>query len=232
MINKILIIDDESSIRSFLKITLEANKFQVREASTGELGINLFEKENFNLIILDYGLPDISGMDVLNKIRKTSKIPIIFLTVKGSDEDKVLALDSGADDYLTKPFSVTELLARIRVALRHTNQSTIDAKDILKFGNLEIDAGIHKIYYNKCDLKLTSTEYELLKLLVRNGERLVPHSVILKEVWGPNSLEHHHYLRVYFGQIRKKLEKICTGSGNIIENESGVGYRLKVLTSN
>lgn len=232
MKNKILIIDDESSIRAFLKIALEADSFIVIEASSGEIGLSFLEKENFSLIILDHGLPGLNGLEVLKQIRKKSKVPVIFLTVKDDDNDKVLALDSGADDYLTKPFSVLELLARIRVALRHANETTLNGHNIIAFNQLEIDNDVHKIYFNKQDLKLTSTEYELLKLLIKKGEKLVPHSVILKEVWGPNSLEHHHYLRVYFGQIRKKLEKVCVGAGNIIENESGVGYRLKNISNN
>lgn len=222
---KILIVDDEISIRNFLRVTLEANEFIVVEAANGEEAIDKLNKDGLSLVILDFGLPDMSGIDVLLAIRKITNIPVLFLTVRDSIEDKVMALDSGADDYLTKPFSVSELLARVRVALRHAPLD--EEHPNLVFGPIKVDTAVHKIFYEKTELKLTATEYELLKLLVKNGERLVPHQTILKEVWGPNSLEHHHYLRVYFGQVRKKLDKISNGAGAIIENESGVGYRLK-----
>jgi two-component system, OmpR family, KDP operon response regulator KdpE len=226
---KIIIIDDESSIRNFLRVTLEANDFVVVEAATGSEAIEKIKTENASLVILDFGLPDMTGIDVLITLRKLTKIPVLFLTVRDAIEDKVMALDLGADDYLTKPFSVSELLARLRVALRHAPMD--DGQPNLRFGPVTVDTHVHKILYENTELKLTATEYELLKLLVKNGERLVPHQTILKEVWGPNSLEHHHYLRVYFGQIRKKLDKLSHGAGSIIENESGVGYRLKHLSA-
>lgn len=222
---KILIVDDETSIRNFLRVTLEANDYVVDEAANGFEAIEKIKNVNASLVILDFGLPDMTGIDVLIALRKLSKIPVLFLTVRDAIEDKVMALDSGADDYLTKPFSVSELLARVRVALRH---APIDEDQTnLRFGPVTVDTGVHKIFFENTELKLTATEYELLKLLVKNGERLVPHQTILKEVWGPNSIEHHHYLRVYFGQIRKKLDNLSHGAGSIIENESGVGYRLK-----
>lgn len=150
-----------------------------------------------------------------------------FLTVRDADEDKVQALDNGADDYLTKPFSLPELMARIRVALRHSKPE--ETEPVLTFGKLSLNQASHKVSYDHHELKLTSTEYDLIKLLLKNGEKLVPHRMILKEIWGPNSVEHNHYLRVYFGQIRKKLDSVSVGAGEIIENESGVGYRLKVI---
>lgn len=180
-----------------------------------------------SLVILDHGLPDMNGIEVLKQLREWSSVPVIFLTVRDNDEDKVLALDNGADDYLTKPFSLPELLARIRVGIRHSK--TEETKPILTFGKLSLNQATHKAAYDEHELKLTSTEYDLLKLLLRNGEKLVPHRLILKEIWGPNSVEHTHYLRVYFGQLRKKLESVSVGAGEIIENESGVGYRLKPI---
>lgn len=227
MNEKILIVDDEISIRKFLRVSLEANHFEVIEAQTGNEALQKIVEGRPNLIILDHGLPDMNGIEVLKKIREWSSLPIIFLTVRDSDEDKVLALDKGADDYLTKPFSLPELMARIRVALRHSKVE--QENPLLAFGNLNINQSTHKVYYNDVELKLTSTEYDLVKLLLKNGERLVPHRMILKEIWGPSSVEHHHYLRVYFGQIRKKLEAVEVGAGEIIENESGVGYRLREL---
>ena len=225
--SKILVIDDEISIRKFLRVSLEANQFEIFEAQTGTEGLQKIIEVKPSLIILDHGLPDMNGIEVLKKLREWSTVPVIFLTVRDSDEDKVLALDNGADDYLTKPFSLPELMARIRVAIRHSK--TEETQPVLSFGKLSLNQSTHKTTYDNTELKLTSTEYDLLKLLLRNGERLVPHRMILKEIWGPNSVEHNHYLRVYFGQIRKKLESVSPGAGEIIENESGVGYRLKPL---
>lgn len=225
---KIFVIDDEESIRGFLRTSLKAHDFEVLEAATGKEGIQRVLEKKPDLILLDYGLPDISGLEVLKKIREWSKIPIIFLTVRDQDEDKVAALDNGADDYLTKPFSIPELLARIRVALRHAHPEEMD-QPIFKNGHLEIDRIGHIVRVKKKEIKLTATEYSLLCLLAKNAGKWMPHRAILKEIWGPNSVEHDHYLRVYFSQIRKKFEAASKGVGDMIENESGVGYRLKIL---
>lgn len=224
---KILVVDDENSIRKFLKVSLEAGQFEVVEAHNGAEALIKMVEEKPALVILDHGLPDMNGIEVLKKIREWSDVPIIFLTVMDQDANKVEALDNGADDYLTKPFSVPELMARIRVAIRHARPE--EAEPILKFGKLSLNQSTHKVSFDNIELKTTSTEYDLLKLLLKNGEKLVPHRMILKEIWGPNSVEHNHYLRVYFGQIRKKLDKASPGAGDIIENESGVGYRLKPI---
>ncbi len=224
---KILVVDDETSIRKFLKVSLEANQFEVHEAQNGQEALQKVIEVKPSLVILDHGLPDMNGIEVLKKLREWSSVPVIFLTVRDADEDKVLALDNGADDYLTKPFSLPELTARIRVALRHSK--TEATEPVLSFGKLSLNQATHKVTYANAELKLTSTEYDLLKLLLRSGEKLVPHRMILKEIWGPNSVEHNHYLRVYFGQIRKKLDGASPGAGEIIENESGVGYRLRAL---
>nr|BDT27381.1 response regulator transcription factor [Bacteriovorax sp. HI3] len=225
MNTKILVVDDETSIRKFLKVSLEANQFEVVEAHNGNEALQKVIEARPGLVILDHGLPDMNGIEVLKKLREWSSVPVIFLTVRDADEDKVQALDNGADDYLTKPFSLPELMARIRVALRHSK--TEETEPVLGFGKLSLNQATHKVSYDGHELKLTSTEYDLLKLLLKNGEKLVPHRMILKEIWGPNSVEHNHYLRVYFGQIRKKLDQAQAGAGEIIENESGVGYRLK-----
>lgn len=223
---KILIIDDESSVSHFIRLSLEANGFSVAEAPTGKEGLQKVIEERPELVILDYGLPDISGLEVLRKLREWSKVPVIFLTVRDSDADKVEALDGGADDYLTKPFSVPELLARIRVALRHSIPP--DQGKVFRWGWLELDRAAHLVKVGEKEVKLTSTEYSLLLVLANYAGKVVPHRTILKEVWGPNSVEHHHYLRVYFGQIRKKFEALQDGAGDCIETESGVGYRLKM----
>jgi two-component system KDP operon response regulator KdpE len=228
MNTKILVVDDETSIRKFLKASLEANQFEVVEAQTGQEALLKLIETKPSLVVLDHGLPDMSGIEVLKKLREWSTVPVIFLTVRDTDEEKVQALDNGADDYLTKPFSLPELMARIRVAIRHSKVE--ETQPILSFGKLVLNQSTHKATYDGIELKLTSTEYDLLKLLLRSGEKLVPHRMILKEIWGPNSVEHNHYLRVYFGQIRKKLDTAFPGAGEIIENESGVGYRLKPIT--
>lgn len=222
---KILVIDDEISVSRFIRLSLEANGFAVVEAHNGNEGIQRTIEERPELVILDYGLPDISGLEVLKKLREWTKIPVIFLTVRDGEQDKVAALDGGADDYLTKPFGVPELLARIRVALRHTLPP--DESPIFKLGPLEVDRGAHLVRVGGKEVKLTSTEYSLLHVLVNHAGKVVAHRIVLRDVWGPNMVEHNHYLRVYFGQIRKKFEQASPGSGALIENESGVGYRLR-----
>lgn len=223
--SKILVIDDETSILKFVRHSLEAYGFQVVEAGTGKEGIQRMIEQRPDLVILDYGLPDMLGIEVLRKIREWSKTPVLFLTVRDTDEDKVLALDSGADDYLTKPFSVPELLARIRVALRHA--ASPGGVPIFKSGPVEVDRDSHLVRISGKEVKLTATEYALLSVLVSHAGKVVPHRIVLNEVWGPNSVEHHHYLRVYFSQIRKKFDAISPGTGELIITESGVGYRLK-----
>ena len=223
---KILIIDDEASISKFVRHSLEANGYHVVEAATGNEGIQRMIEQRPDLVILDYGLPDIQGIEVLQKIREWSKTPVIFLTVRDTDEDKVIALDTGADDYLTKPFSVPELLARIRVALRHA--SSPEGVPVFKSGPIEVDRSAHLVRVNGKEVKLTATEYSLLSVLVAHAGKVVPHRIVLNEVWGPNSVEHNHYLRVYFGQIRKKFDAVLPGVGDLIVTESGVGYRLKI----
>lgn len=223
---KILVIDDEVSVSRFVRHSLEANDFTAVEAYSGKEGLQRAIEERPDLIILDYGLPDLLGIDVLRKLREWTKVPVIFLTVRDAEQDKVAALDAGADDYLTKPFSVPELLARIRVALRRSIPQ--DDTPIFKDGALTVDRAGHLVTIAGKEIKLTATEYALLNVLVNHAGKVVPHRIILRDVWGPNSVEHNHYLRVYFGQIRKKFEAVQAGSGELIENESGVGYRLKM----
>lgn len=225
MKTKILVIDDEISVSRFVRMSLEANGFAVAEAHTGQEGIQRTIEERPELVVLDFGLPDMTGLEVLKKLREWSKVPVIFLTVRDGEQDKVAALDGGADDYLTKPFSVPELLARIRVALRHSLPP--EESPIYRLGPLEVDRSAHLVKLEGREVKLTSTEYSLLLVLVNHSEKVVAHRIILRDVWGPNMVEHHHYLRVYFGQIRKKFEATLAGAGALIENESGVGYRLR-----
>lgn len=224
---KIVIVDDEVSVHRFLKHSLEAHGFDVVSAHNGNEGLQRIVETKPDVIILDYGMPDLSGIEVLKKLREWSHVPVIFLTVRDDDESKVDALDSGADDYLTKPFSVPELMARIRVVIRRIQQSSEDAP-VFKIGALEIDRASHLVRAGGKEVKLTATEYNMLCLLTKYAGKVVPHRTILKEIWGPNSVEHDHYLRVYFSQIRKKLDANSPGVGSMIENESSVGYRLRI----
>jgi len=223
---KILIIDDEAPIRKFLRLSLTTEGYTVIEAATGKDGIRELIASRAELVILDLGLPDLSGEEVLLKIREWSKVPVIVLTAKGDEESKVKVLDAGADDYLTKPFSVTELLARLRVAERHA--STQDPpSSIFQSGPLSVDLSGRIIKLSGKEIHLTATEYGILRLLIKNAGKVVTHRQILQEIWGPNSVEHTQYIRVYVGHLRKKLEPE-EALTKLITTEAGVGYRLRV----
>jgi len=219
----ILIIDDEVQIRRLLEITLSANGFKIIEASTGKEGVTFAASQQPNLIILDLGLPDIDGLEVVNKLREWYLKPIIILSVRNSEVDIVKALDNGANDYLTKPFRTGELLARIRVALRQ-NQN-ITENPVLEFGSLSIDLANHTVRKNNELIKLTSTEYTLLALFAKNEGRVLTHQYILKEVWGMSYIEQTQYLRVFIAQLRKKIEDDPT-KPKLLNTESGIGYRF------
>jgi two-component system KDP operon response regulator KdpE len=223
MTDSILIIDDEVQIRHLLEITLSANGFKIIEASTGKEGVTLAASQQPNLIILDLGLPDIDGLDVIHKLREWYLKPIIILSVRNSEEDIVKALDNGANDYLTKPFRTGELLARIRVALRQNQNMT--ENPVLEFGALSIDLTNHTVRRNTELIKLTSTEYSLLALLAKNEGRVLTHQYILKEVWGMSYIEQTQYLRVFIAQLRKKIEGDPT-KPKLLNTESGIGYRF------
>jgi two-component system KDP operon response regulator KdpE len=219
---KILVIEDEQSIRNLLKITLEANDYDFIEASNSKEGIQKIKTDKPDIILLDLGLPDKNGLLTIKEIRAWCKLPIIVLTVQDNDSDKVEALDGGADDYITKPFSVPELLVRIRVALRHT---PLIEEPIIKCGLVEMDLTAHLVRINSNLIKLSATEFNILKVLMINKGKVVTHNVILKEVWGQNAIEHIHYLRVYLTNLRKKIN-INDQEQNFIVTEAGVGYRL------
>lgn len=219
----ILIIDDEVQIRRLLEITLSSNGFKIIEASTGKEGITLAASQQPGLIILDLGLPDIDGLDVIKKLREWYLKPIIILSVRNSEEDIVKALDNGANDYLTKPFRTGELLARIRVSLRQSQG--ISENPILEFGTLSIDLANHTARKNNELIKLTSTEYSLLTLLAKNEGRVLTHQYILKEVWGMGYIEQTQYLRVFVAQLRKKIED-DPAKPKLLNTESGIGYRF------
>lgn len=219
----ILIIDDEVQIRHLLEITLSANGYRIAEASTGKEGLARAAMGQPALIILDLGLPDMEGLKVLEKLREWFQKPIIILSVRSSEDDIVKALDSGANDYLTKPFRTGELLARIRASIRLT-QNVSDAP-VLIFGSLVIDVAHHIVRKNGRPLKLTATEFSLLALLAKNEGRVLTHQFILKEVWGMGYVEQTQYLRVFIAQLRKKVEDDPSKPA-LINTESGIGYRF------
>lgn len=220
---RILLVDDEPSIRNLLKNTLQANDFETEEAENGNLAIKKAMDFHPHLIILDLGLPDMDGLEVLKKLREWTTIPIIILTVTDAEEIKVQLLDAGANDYLTKPFGVPEFLARVRVALRSHN--AVEATPIFTSEDLEVDLNNHSVKLNGENIKLTTTEYALLSNLVRNHGRVVHQAQLLKDIWGPNAGDQFHYLRIYIGQLRKKIEGNPSSPKHII-TEPGIGYRI------
>jgi len=223
MPDNILIIDDEIQIRRLLDITLSSNGYKITEASTGKDGLIKAATRPPILIILDLGLPDSDGFEILKKLREWYQKPILILSVRNSEEDIVRALDHGANDYLTKPFRTGELLARIRAAIRQSD-STED-NPCLSFGNLTIDLVSHVVRKNKTIIKLTTTEFSLLSLLAKNEGRVLTHQYILKEVWGMGYVEQTQYLRVFIAQLRKKIED-DPARPKFLNTESGIGYRF------
>lgn len=219
----ILIIDDEVQIRRLLEITLSSNGYKVSEAATGKDGIVAAATNHPDLIILDLGLPDMDGTEVLKKIREWYIKPVIVLSVRNSEDDIVDALDNGANDYLTKPFRTGELLARIRVALRQAQEG--DEAPILAFGSLSIELQNHVVRKKGEILKLTSTEFALLALLAKNSGRVLTHQTILKEIWGFGYIGQTQYLRVFVAQLRKKIED-DPSKPKLLITESGIGYRF------
>jgi two-component system KDP operon response regulator KdpE len=223
----VLVIDDEVQIRRLLRVTLEANGYRVLDAATGSDGIVEAAQRKPDAVVLDLGLPDLDGLTVLKRLREWSRVPVLVLTVRDADDEKVAALDSGADDYVTKPFSTAELLARLRVALRHAQPQPENA--VFRSGDLEVDLSSRRIAVRGKEVKLTPTEYSFLRLLVRNAGRVVTQRQILTEVWGPNAVEQTHYLRVYAAHLREKLEA-DPARPELILTEPGVGYRLTAST--
>ena len=224
--NTIVVIDDEAQIRKVLSITLEASDYKVVEADCAKDGILQAATAHPQLIILDIGLPDRDGFSVIKELRTWTSIPIIILSVRNSEEDIVKALDLGADDYLTKPFNSSELLARIRASIRRTQQPS--EENVISTGDLKIDYSSRVVTKNKKEIKLTNTEYLLLALLFKKMGKVLTHGFILKEIWGPSSTENSQYLRVFIGQIRKKIEDDHTDP-KYITTESGVGYRMRFV---
>jgi two-component system, OmpR family, KDP operon response regulator KdpE len=219
----ILIVDDEVQIRRLLEITLSANDYRISEASSGKEGLILAATVQPALILLDLGLPDMDGLEVLRKLREWFFKPILILSVRNSEDDIIRALDAGANDYLTKPFRTGELLARIRVAIRQS--STIPSEQVINCGDLTIDLVNHTVKKSGKLMKLTSTEFSLLALLSKNEGRVLTHQFILKEIWGMGYTEQTQYLRVFIAQLRKKIEK-DPAHPLWLNTESGIGYRF------
>ena len=221
----ILVIDDEPQILRALRTILTEKQFQVTIANRGEDGLTLAAANEPDLVILDLGLPDMDGVEVCTRLREWTQCPIIILSVRDSERDKVAALDRGADDYLTKPFGIEELLARVRVALRHSASRKGLQDKIIKAGQLTVDLAWHIVKRGEEEIKLTGTEYKLLAYLAANHGRVLTHQSILTNVWGPADADHTEYLRVYMRQLRKKLEADPERPQYIL-TEPGIGYRF------
>jgi two-component system KDP operon response regulator KdpE len=221
----ILIVDDEQQIRRLLTISLESHGFTVAEASTGEEGLLRASMDRPEAIILDLGLPDMDGREVLRKLRLTQQTPVVILSVRNSEQDIVSCLEEGADDYLVKPFRTGELIARIRTALRHRPDEPVER--VFRAGSLEVDLDKRIVRKNGEQVKLTATEYSLLGLFVKNPGRVLTHRFILERVWGPTYVDETHYSRIYVAQLRKKLED-NPAEPKLLVTESGIGYRLVV----
>ncbi len=222
----ILCIEDEVQIRRFLRASLATQGYRLIEAATGRQGIAEAAARTPDIIILDLGLPDVDGLDITQELRALTRRPIIVLSARGQERDKVDALDAGADDYLTKPFSVAELLARIRVALRHADRSLAGAEsESITIGELTIDHARHRVTVGDSEIRLTPTEFKLLFELARHAGRVLTPQHLLREVWGPAYLDRSHYLRIYMARIRGKIEKDPARPRYLL-TEPGVGYRL------
>lgn len=223
----LLLIEDEPQMLRFLRASLGTHGYRLAEAQTGADGLAQAAQRNPEVILLDLGLPDMDGLEVTRRLREWTRTPVIVLSARGQDEDKIDALDAGADDYLTKPFSVGELLARIRVALRHAASADPGSESpLFVLGDLRVDFAKRQVFVQDRQVHLTPTEYRLLSVLARNAGRVLTHRQLLKDVWGPPYTEHTEYLRVFVGQLRHKLEQDPARPRYLL-NEPGVGYRLK-----
>jgi two-component system, OmpR family, KDP operon response regulator KdpE len=223
----VLVIEDEPQMRRFLGGALRVHDYQVVEARTAREGLAQAAGRNPEIVLLDLGLPDLDGLEVTRQIRRTARTPIIVISARGQEHDKVSALDLGADDYLIKPFGISELLARIRVALRHSSLPERDSiGEIFESGQLRVDLLHRQVFLIGEEAHLTPTEYKLLATLIRHAGRVMTHRQLLQEVWGANYADQTHYLRVYMAQLRHKLEPDPTRP-RLLLTEPGVGYRLK-----
>jgi two-component system KDP operon response regulator KdpE len=222
----VLLIEDEPQMRRFLRAMLQGNAYRLVEAETGEQGITFAAQYNPDIVLLDLGLPDLDGIDVTKRLREWSQLPIIVLSARGREDDKIAALDAGADDYLTKPFGAGELLARMRVALRHATRSDQQEVSRFSFGEIEVDLARRQVLCQGGEVHLTPIEYKLLIELIRHAGKVLTHRQLLRNVWGPTASSQTHYLRVYMAQLRHKLEQ-DPARPRFLLTEAGVGYRLK-----
>jgi len=220
----VVLIEDEPQIRRLLRTVLPAQGIELFEAETGSKGLVEVGTRRPDVVILDLGLPDIGGVEVVKRLREWTEVPVIILSARTDETDKIAALDAGADDYLTKPFGVGELLARLRVAMRRSAR-TQDGTQVVTVGPVTIDLNARRVERDGAAVHLTPIEYRLLALLVKDGGKVLTHRHLLKEVWGPSHVEDAHYLRIYMAQLRRKLEADATQPRYLI-TEPGVGYRL------
>ena len=222
----VLLIEDEPQMRRFLRVALASHGFRLVEAATAAEGLALAASHNPEVVLLDLGLPDGDGIGVARRVREWSSMPILVISARGREADKVEALDAGADDYVTKPFGIEELLARIRVALRHAQQAGLPTTPVLEIGPMRIDLDRREVTVSGNEVHLSPIEYRLLVLLARNAGRVLTHRQLLKEVWGPGHADQTHYLRVYMASLRRKIEPE-PARPRLLATEPGVGYRLR-----
>ena len=222
---RVLLIEDEPEIRQFMRVSLHASDYVVQEAATGREGLLQCRSQPPDIVVLDLGLPDISGFEVIQQLRGWSTVPIIIVSARGQEADKVAALDAGADDYLTKPFGVNELLARLRVLLRRQARADESSTtNIFAAGNLRVELARRQVLIEGQEVHLTPTEYRMLTVLIKNAGKVLTHRQFLQEIWGPDCNQEIHYLRVYMNQLRRKLGDTTTQSK--IVTEPGIGYRF------
>ena len=222
----ILLIEDEPQMRRFLRITIQGHGYRLAEAETGQEGLMQAATRNPDVVLLDLGLPDLDGLEVTKRLREWAQTPIIVISAREQEQDKVKALDAGADDYLTKPFSAGELMARIRVALRHMARQTSKQEPVFILQNLRVDLALRQVFIDNAEVHLTPIEYKLLTVLIRHAGKVITHRQLLQEVWGQAHVNEVQYLRVYMTQLRHKLESDPTRP-RFLMNEPGIGYRLK-----
>jgi two-component system KDP operon response regulator KdpE len=222
----LLLVEDEAPIRHFLRTALAGEGYRVAEAETGQQAIRLAVQQPPDLVVLDLGLPDVDGQEVLRQLRQWLQAPIVILSARDQEAQKIAALDHGADDYLTKPFSTGELLARIRVALRHAARVGGDGESALFVsGDLKLDLAARRVFVKDAEVHLTPLEYKLLTTLARNAGKVLTHRFLLKEVWGPQQVHETHYLRVFMASLRRKIEADSAQPKHLL-TEQGVGYRF------
>jgi two-component system KDP operon response regulator KdpE len=223
----ILLIEDEPQMRRFLRITLRSQGYRLVESETGNDGLAQAATRNPDVVLLDLGLPDLDGLEVTKRIREWTQTPIIVISAREQEQDKIHALDAGGDDYLTKPFNAGELLARIRVALRHASRRDADQQEpVFILENMRVDVARRQVFVGDQEVHLTPIEYKLLMVMVRHAGKVITHNQLLKEVWGPAHVNEVQYLRVYMTQLRHKLE-VDPARPRFLMNEPGIGYRLK-----